>query len=133
MILAAVSTILISPAFAQTNPGNNGHHHHGARGHHHGAPAPMDGSPARGLGSILGQRRWSSLTGRERQIILTLVVEGLSNKGIGRRLNLSEGTVKVHLHNIYQKLEVNKRTALVTIAYAHCEQLQQHFASLNPA
>ena len=96
-------------------------------------PAPIDRSPTRGPGSILGQRRWSSLTGRERQIILTLVVDGLSNKGIGRRLNLSEGTVKVHLHNIYQKLEVNKRTALVPIAYAHCEQLQQHIASLNAA
>ena len=121
VILAAAvpSIILMSSAFAQTNPDNNGH-----RGHHHGAPAPMDGSPARGLGSILGHRRWSSLTSRERQIILTLVADGLSNKGVGRRLNLSEGTVKVHLHNIYRKLAVNKRTALVAIAHAHREELQ---------
>jgi DNA-binding NarL/FixJ family response regulator len=124
ILAAAVSSIiLMSPAFAQTNPGNNGHHHHGARGHHHGAPAP-NGSPARGLGSILGHRRWSSLTSREQQIIFTLVADGLSNKGVGRRLNLSEGTVKVHLHNIYRKLAVNKRTALVAIAHAHREELQ---------
>jgi two-component system nitrate/nitrite response regulator NarL len=92
-------------------------------------PAPIDRSPTRGPGNILGQRRWLSLTGRERQIILTLVVGGLSNKGIGRRLNLSEGTVKVHLHNIYQKLEVNKRTALVAIVHAHHGELQQQIAS----
>jgi DNA-binding CsgD family transcriptional regulator len=57
-----------------------------------------------------------SLTSREREIVLALV-EGLSNKGIGRRLNISEGTVKVHLHNIYNKLEVKNRTALAALAY----------------
>ena len=46
------------------------------------------------------------LTSREREIVLTLASGGLSNKDVGRRLNLSEGTVKVHLHNIYQKLGV---------------------------
>ncbi len=51
------------------------------------------------------------LTKRESQI-MELVSEGLSNKEIGRRLNLSEGTIKVHLHHIYQKLAVNNRTAL---------------------
>ena len=63
-----------------------------------------------------------SLTSRERQIVL-MVAEGLSNKDVGRRLNLSEGTVKVHLHNIYTKLGINKRTALVPIAHAHREEL----------
>jgi len=53
----------------------------------------------------------SALTARERQI-LDVVSEGLSNKEVGRQLNLSEGTVKVHLHNIYQKLVVRNRTAL---------------------
>jgi two-component system, NarL family, nitrate/nitrite response regulator NarL len=51
------------------------------------------------------------LTERQRQIV-KLVSEGLSNKEVGRRLNLSEGTIRVHLHNIYQKLAVNNRTAL---------------------
>jgi len=54
----------------------------------------------------------NSLTSREREVVLA-VAEGLSNKDIGRRLNLSKGTVKVHLHKIYSKLGVKNRTALV--------------------
>jgi two-component system, NarL family, nitrate/nitrite response regulator NarL len=59
----------------------------------------------------------NSLTSREREIVLTLAAGGLSNKDVGRRLNLSEGTVKVHLHNIYQKLGVKTRTTLVVLAH----------------
>lgn len=55
------------------------------------------------------------LTDRERQI-MRLVSEGLSNKEIGRRLNITDGTIKVHLHNIFQKLEINNRTVLATLA-----------------
>ena len=55
-----------------------------------------------------------TLTDRERQIIL-LVSEGLSNKEIARRLKITDGTVKVHLHSIFGKLQVSNRTALVAI------------------
>jgi two-component system nitrate/nitrite response regulator NarL len=55
------------------------------------------------------------LTDRERQI-MRLVSEGLSNKEIGRRLNISDGTIKVHLHHIYEKLEIRNRTALAALA-----------------
>ncbi|MBR0724247.1 response regulator transcription factor, partial [Bradyrhizobium manausense] len=55
------------------------------------------------------------LTQREREIV-RLVSDGLSNKEIARQLHLSHGTVKVHLHNIFQKLAVNNRTVLATIA-----------------
>jgi two-component system nitrate/nitrite response regulator NarL len=44
--------------------------------------------------------------------IARLVAEGMSNKAIGRRLSLAEGTVKCHLHNIYQKIAVRNRGAL---------------------
>jgi ATP/maltotriose-dependent transcriptional regulator MalT len=47
------------------------------------------------------------LTDREHQI-MRLVSEGLSNMEIGRRLNISDGTIKVHLHHIYQKLEIRE-------------------------
>ena len=56
-----------------------------------------------------------SLTVRERDVIL-LVSEGLSNKEIGRRLDIREGTVKTHLHNIYQKVGIANRTALAAFA-----------------
>src|SRR5258706_8824569 len=56
------------------------------------------------------------LTERERQIILVLS-EGITNKEIGRRLGLTEGTVKVHLHRIYRKLGIANRTALAVLAH----------------
>ena len=63
------------------------------------------------------------LTVREREVSL-LVAEGLSNKEVGRRLELSEGTVKIHLHNIYQKLQVNNRTSLAALAIANRDELE---------
>ena len=55
------------------------------------------------------------LTERERQI-MRLVSGGLSNKEIGRRLNITDGAIKVHLHNIFQKLEISNRTVLTALA-----------------
>jgi two-component system, NarL family, nitrate/nitrite response regulator NarL len=55
----------------------------------------------------------TTLTERERQIA-GLVSEGLSNKGIGRVLNITDGTMKVHLHNIFRKLEISNRTVLAS-------------------
>lgn len=50
----------------------------------------------------------ASLTQRERQI-LALVAEGKSNKLIARELDISAGTVKVHVKNLLKKLNVNSR------------------------
>ena len=47
---------------------------------------------------------------------MRLVSEGLSNKAIGRRLNIADGTIKQHLHHIYQKLEIDNRTVLAALA-----------------
>ena len=55
------------------------------------------------------------LTDREREI-MRLMSEGLSNKAIARRLNISSGTIKVHLHHMYQKLEITNRTVLAALA-----------------
>lgn len=52
------------------------------------------------------------LTGREREIV-TLVADGLRNKEIAHRLDIAEGTVKVHLNNIYRKLGVDNRVGLL--------------------
>jgi DNA-binding NarL/FixJ family response regulator len=55
------------------------------------------------------------LSGRQREVML-LVAEGLSNKEIARRLQISDGTVKVHLQHIYSKLGIRNRTMLATLA-----------------
>lgn len=49
------------------------------------------------------------LTAREREVLI-LVETGLNNRQIARRLNITERTVKSHLHNIFQRLGVNHRT-----------------------
>ncbi|HEV3231022.1 MAG TPA: response regulator transcription factor [Candidatus Dormibacteraeota bacterium] len=51
----------------------------------------------------------SALTARERDV-LRLIAEGFANKEIGRRLFISEKTVKTHVSNILQKLDVADRT-----------------------
>jgi two-component system, NarL family, nitrate/nitrite response regulator NarL len=56
-----------------------------------------------------------TLTPREVEIV-RMVAQGLRNKGIAERLTISEGTVKVHLHNIYEKLGVDGRVELVLSA-----------------
>jgi DNA-binding NarL/FixJ family response regulator len=53
----------------------------------------------------------SSLTAREAEIA-RLVSRGLRNKEIARELHLSEGTVKMHLHHIYDKLRLGGRMQL---------------------
>ena len=54
----------------------------------------------------------SGLTGRELSV-LRLVARGLSNRGIGARLYLSETTVKFHVRNIMRKLDATSRAEAV--------------------
>ena len=56
-----------------------------------------------------------TLTPREIEIIKQ-VAAGLRNIEIGKKLFISEGTVKMHLHNIYQKLGVDSLTKLARYA-----------------
>jgi DNA-binding NarL/FixJ family response regulator len=55
------------------------------------------------------------LTPRETEV-LSLVAKGLSNAEVAERIGRAEGTVKVHLKNILQKLGVDDRTDAVTTA-----------------
>ncbi|MBC6461050.1 response regulator [Actinomadura sp. HBU206391] len=55
------------------------------------------------------------LTQRESEV-LSLLVTGLSNRAIARRLVLSEETVKSHLRAVYRKLEVGDRSAAIATA-----------------
>ena len=60
------------------------------------------------------QGQVTNITERQREIS-ALVTEGLSNKQIALRLNVSEGTIKIHLHNVYQRVGVRGRTALAAM------------------
>jgi DNA-binding NarL/FixJ family response regulator len=55
---------------------------------------------------------WGKLTARQLEIV-SLLCEGLSNKQIARRLQISHGTVKVHVANIFRTLGVSTRLQAV--------------------
>ena len=55
------------------------------------------------------------LTPREAEL-LSLLTEGLSNRELGKRLFISEATVKTHLAHIYAKLGVDTRAAAIATA-----------------
>ena len=56
------------------------------------------------------------LTPRQRDL-LRLLAAGQTNTQIARQLGISEGTVRTHLENIYDRLGVSSRTAAVTQAF----------------
>jgi two-component system nitrate/nitrite response regulator NarL len=56
-----------------------------------------------------------AMTPRETDVV-RLVAQGRRNKEIARDLGISEGTVKMHLHNLYEKLSVSSRTELAILA-----------------
>ncbi len=63
----------------------------------------------------IGGTGTTALTPREIEIV-RLVAQGLRNKELASRLSITEGTVKIHLHNIYDKLGVDGRLELVLCA-----------------
>lgn len=60
----------------------------------------------------------SALTPREIEVA-RMVASGLRNKEIASRLEVTEGTVKFHVHSIYEKLQINGRYALISYARNH--------------
>ena len=49
--------------------------------------------------------------------MLHLVAAGHTNAQIARRLGIAEGTVRTHLENIYERLQVSSRAAAITRAF----------------
>jgi len=77
-------------------------------------------SMAAALGRVLRREKATreaskTLTPRELEIV-HMIAEALRNKAIAERLFIAEGTVKIHLHNIYEKLGVDGRLELVVYA-----------------
>jgi len=70
----------------------------------------------RPIASRLAERMMrSNLTARELEI-LRMLAKGLTNKQIGRALDISDNTVRNHVNNIIEKLEVSDRTEAATTA-----------------
>ncbi|HET6651031.1 MAG TPA: response regulator transcription factor [Nocardioides sp.] len=84
--------------------------------------SPLHPRAARALLSARGSGNHTSgdvgLTMREQEV-LSLVREGLANKQIGRKLGISERTVKAHLTSIFQRLDVQDRTQAALWAERH--------------
>lgn len=78
----------------------------GGRWHDASLAGPADTAPA-----------GPALTRRERDVA-TLVTAGQRNRTIAAALGISEGTVKMHLHNVYAKLGLESRTQLAMDARA---------------
>lgn len=68
--------------------------------------------------SISGENLLTTLTGRENEV-LDLLTQGINYKSIAQKLIISETTVKTHVNNIFQKLQVNDRTNAVLYALTH--------------
>ncbi len=83
-------------------------------------PMPRFDQSASREQTAITEKSLNVLTDRERQI-MRLVSEGLSNKEIGRRLNITDGTIKVHLHHIFQKLDISNRTVLAALAISQID------------
>jgi DNA-binding CsgD family transcriptional regulator len=63
----------------------------------------------------------STLSAREREVY-ELLCDGLSNAAIAKRLFISESTVKVHVHHVFDKLGIRSRTALALNAVSRRSQ-----------
>jgi DNA-binding NarL/FixJ family response regulator len=83
--------------------------------------SPLDPKAARAV--LTGRRDRpavpdADLTAREREV-LSLVAEGLPNKLISRRLEISEKTVKAHLTSVFSQIGVTDRTQAALWAREH--------------
>jgi DNA-binding NarL/FixJ family response regulator len=80
---------------------------------HHGG-SPMSPNIARKLVNIFREKNdsivSSTLLGKRENDVLELLSQGLLYKEIADQLSLAVGTVRQHIHNIYEKLHVHNRT-----------------------
>jgi DNA-binding NarL/FixJ family response regulator len=77
---------------------------------------PLAATALAGAASLAGPPASAEpLTARELQV-LQLVAQGLPNKGIARRLGISENTAKFHVASLSGKLGASSRTEAVTLA-----------------
>jgi DNA-binding NarL/FixJ family response regulator len=87
----------------------------------HNGGSPMSGQIARRVIQVMHQPKKNealeTLTERETEI-LQLLAKGFRYKEIGDQLNISIATVRTHIHNIYEKLQVQSRTDALNKAFS---------------
>ena len=66
--------------------------------------------------SVAARRRLEALTGRELEVVVA-VAQGLSNAEIGRRLFMSEATVKAHVSRVLAKLGLTNRVQAAILVH----------------
>jgi DNA-binding NarL/FixJ family response regulator len=66
--------------------------------------------------AVAARRRLDTLTGREREVVVA-VAQGLSNAEIGKRLFMSEATVKAHVSRVLAKLGLSNRVQAAILAH----------------
>jgi DNA-binding NarL/FixJ family response regulator len=66
--------------------------------------------------AVAARRQLETLTGREREVVVA-VAQGLSNAEIGRRLFMSEATVKAHVSRVLSKLGLSNRVQAAILAH----------------
>ncbi len=66
----------------------------------------------------MGGMQVGKMTPREYQVAM-LVARGWTNKEVARQLGVTDGTVKLHVHNILQKLGARNRYALHWLLRSH--------------
>lgn len=71
---------------------------------------------AEALAVLAGRTQELQLTERELDA-LRLIAQGLTNRSVAARMNVSEATVKTHLAHAFEKLGVGDRAAAVSVAY----------------
>jgi DNA-binding NarL/FixJ family response regulator len=72
----------------------------------------MNGSFDMALGN-----EWSKVLSPRECEVAVLVARGLSNKEVARKLGVNEGTVKIHLHSIFQKIGAKSRYRLISQSF----------------
>ena len=87
----------------------------------HQGGSPMSPNIARKLVNLFREEHKgpgpSNLLGRRENDILQLLAQGLLYKEIANKLSISVGTVRQHIHNIYEKLHVQNRTEALNKAF----------------
>lgn len=64
------------------------------------------------------EKLWNNLTPQEKRIV-RMMAEGYSRSAISKKLNITRVTLKNHLYEIYDKLEIHNERQLAVWAWSH--------------